>query len=290
MENIAVRSNGQILASVLTAPELYQVDPSKKRAPVLVHSFPSTGVTGNAELSPDVFYVATGNITSDVLSTVPGSFAIWEVDLRKFSINPPKPARVSKIADFPDARLLNGVAVLDHRKGLLLVADSFRGLIWQLNVHTAEIKVFTDDILATPAPNAPLPIGVNGIKVRNGNVYFSNTSRGLIARLAISRDGVPKGPAVVVVKVDSVDDFALGPNGAFFPAENLGNVLAYAPAVGGDARAIANITNPTAAAFGRRPDAKSLYVSSFGGSIGTNPPPRGKISKVNVEAFVHRYS
>jgi hypothetical protein len=298
LENIAVRRNGQILTTVTTAPEIYQVDPCKQRDPILLYSFPATSATGLAELQPDVFYVATGNTSSSggQLSTVPGSFAVWKVDLRSFSVRHGKPAQVSKVATIPDARGLNGVAVLDHRKGLLLMADSLRGLIWRLNVHTGEVKIFTDDPLTKAPPSSQLPIGINGIKVRNGAVYFTNTDRGIIARLNIKNDGTPEGPAVVVVKgIATVDDFVIGPNGAFFPALILSGALSYAPATGGDAEIIANMTaNPTAVAFGRRPeDAQSVYLSSAGGPLAlfaSKSPPRGKILKVDVTAFLNGHN
>ena len=280
LENIAVRRNGQILTTVTTAPEIYQVDPCKERAPVLLHSFPATSVVGLAELHPDVFYVTSGNSTSGSdgrILAVPGSFAVWKLDLRG------KQVRVSKIATVPKARLLNGVAVLDYRKRLLLIADSILGLIWQLNVHTREVEVFADDPLAKASPGAKDPTGINGIKVRNGAVYWTNTDQKIIARLDLKHNGTPKGPAVVVVKgIIGADDFNIGPNGAFFAAQNAGSALVYAPAAGGDAKILANITaDPTAVAFGRRPeDIQSVYLSSA----------RGKILKVNVKAFVDGYS
>ena len=75
----------------------------------------------------------------------------------------------------------------------------------------------------------------------------------------------------------------------------IGIALAYAPAPGGDVKNIANITaNPTAVAFGRTPkDAQSVYLTSAGGTIdqyASQSPPRGRILKVDVNAFLHAYS
>lgn len=291
-ENLAIRSNGQILVTVTTAPVLYQVDPRKERAAILLYSFPATSLSGIVELEPDVFYVATGNSTlvNGQFAPIAGSFIVWKLDLRSFSDE--QPAKVSKIAGFPNASLLNGVAVLSRRKGLLVLADSFLGVIWQLNVYTKEIKIFANDTLTQPLPGAPFPIGVNGIKVRKGAVYFSNTAREIIGRLIVKRNKTPVGPAAVVVTgLTGLDDFAIGANGAFFAAENLGDAFAYAPATGGAAETLANITaNPTAVAFGRRPeDAQSAYITCAGGTFeefSSSSPPRGKILKVDVKAFL----
>lgn len=296
-ENLAVRRNGQILVTITTKPELYLVDPFKDRAAILIYSFPfpASSVIGIVEFKSDVFYVATGNVTlspSGVPSVAPNSSMIWKVDLRTFSAADETPAKVSEIAVFPDAGNLNGLAVLNHRKGLLLGADSLGGRIWQLNVYTRKIEIFSEDPLTKASPGAKLAIGVNGIRVRKGAVYFSNTDKAIIARLIVKNNEIPIGSAVAVVTgLTGMDDFAIGPNGAFFSAQNLNDSLSYAPASGGPAEFIANITaNPTSAAFGRRPeDAESVYISCAGGTFAefnSLSPPRGKILKVDVTAFL----
>lgn len=293
LENLAVRRNGQILTTVLSAPKLYQVDPSKKRGPILLHTFSASFVAGIAELQPDVFYVVTDNKTvDDPFASVPGSLAVWKVDLRRFSVALEKPAEVTKIVTISKALDLNGVAVLNQRKGLLLIADPLLGLIWRVNVYTKEIKIFTDDSLARAPPNAVPPIGVNGIKVHQGAVYWSNSLRNIIARIDVNDDETAKGPAVVVASgFNGIDDFAIGPNGAIFAAEAIGSDLAYIPATGGRPKVIVNITShPTAVAFGRRPeDFQSVYLSSTGGSLAdfaSRTPTRGRILKVDVRAFL----
>lgn len=294
-ENLAIRGNGQILATITTRPELYLVDPKKERDAIRLYSFPATSVIGIVELGADVFYVATGNVTlssTGVPSVTPGSSTVWEVDMRSFSVRDGRPARVSKIAVFPDAGNLNGLAVLNRRKRLLLGADSLGGRIWQLNVSTKQIKIFSEDPLTKPAPDSNLPVGINGIRVREGAVYFSNTGREIIARLNVKYLETPIGSAVAVVTgLSGMDDFAIGPNGAFFSAQNLNDSLSYAPASGGPAEFIANITaNPTSVVFGRRrEDSQSVYISCAGGTseeFNSPSPPRGKILRVDVKAFL----
>src|ERR1700723_2236117 len=58
VENLAVRQNGQILVTVLTAPELYLVDPFHTNSPVtLIHRIPeATSLLGIVELHQDIFY------------------------------------------------------------------------------------------------------------------------------------------------------------------------------------------------------------------------------------------
>lgn len=75
IENAIFReSNGQLLVTLLTTPDIYQVDPSGKTPPKLLLSIPGyIGVLGIAELSPDVFAVITGNFTLSTFATVPGT-------------------------------------------------------------------------------------------------------------------------------------------------------------------------------------------------------------------------
>ena len=294
-ENLAIRCTGEILATITTRPELYLVDPNKERDAIRLYSFPATSVIGIVELGTDVFYVATGNITlssAGAPSVAPGSSAVWKVDLRSFSVEDERPVRVSKIAVFPNAGNLNGLAVLNRRKGLLLGADSLGGRIWQLNVYTKQIEIFSEDPLTKKAPDSKLPVGINGIRVRKGAVYFSNMGREIIARLNVKNHKTPIGPAVsVVTGLTGMDDFAIGPNGAFFSAQNLNDSLSFAPASGGPAEFIANITaNPTSVAFGRRAeDSQSVYISCAGGTMeefNSPSPPSGKILRVDVKAFL----
>lgn len=83
-ENLAVRSNGQILVTI-SAPlaNLYLVDPLKIRPPVLIHAFPTLEhLTGIYESERDVFYVAGGNWTITPPSLrVPASLSVFRVDM-----------------------------------------------------------------------------------------------------------------------------------------------------------------------------------------------------------------
>lgn len=71
IENIAVRSNGQLLVTLLTVPELYQVDPAGAQEPKLVYRFPQAlGLFGIAELETDVFGVISSNFTAGKIANL----------------------------------------------------------------------------------------------------------------------------------------------------------------------------------------------------------------------------
>ena len=76
LENIAVRSNGQL---PVTQPEIYQVN---RQAPTLLDTAPyATGLFGIAEISMDIFAFVAGNYSSTALSPVLGSFSVWTTDM-----------------------------------------------------------------------------------------------------------------------------------------------------------------------------------------------------------------
>lgn len=55
VENMAIRSNGQLLVTMLTVPDLYLIDPFTKDI-ALVASFPEViGLAAITEVTPDVF-------------------------------------------------------------------------------------------------------------------------------------------------------------------------------------------------------------------------------------------
>jgi hypothetical protein len=63
VENLAVHQNGQIVVTILSAPELYQVDPFHTDSPpTLIHHIPGVlGLLGIVELQHDVFYIIVSN-------------------------------------------------------------------------------------------------------------------------------------------------------------------------------------------------------------------------------------
>lgn len=68
-------------------------------------------------------------------------------------------ATVRKVAELPDAKLVNGMATVSD--GIVLVADSLAGLVWKVDVGTGAVSVATDD-QTLKGPSATVA-GVNGI-------------------------------------------------------------------------------------------------------------------------------
>ncbi|KAJ3783949.1 hypothetical protein GGU10DRAFT_40693 [Lentinula aff. detonsa] len=221
MENLAIRSNGQILASIITAPQLYLLDPHVNSSAVLVHSFDGYEcVFGIAELEEDQFYVLTGNASAETLTTVTGSWSTWKVDMTLYAdsvsgnVKGSSRTFVEKVADFPDTQFLNGLGVLSKENGLLYAADPFGGAINVLNVYTGLHYVAINNSYTIPGEPFTTPLGVNGVHVWQPSwedtpyVFYSNTAQSILVRMPIHlSNGTAAGDPEIVLSGFELDDF-----------------------------------------------------------------------------------
>ena len=287
VENLTVRQNGQILVTVLSAPELYQVDPFRTNTPAaLIHQFPgATGLLGIVELQQDVFYVIAGNWSIATLTSTNGSYSVWKVDMRSSkvvdgSIHPP--AVVSKVTDIPEGMFLNGMAVLNKSKGLVVIGDSGAGVVFTLNVGTGRYSKTIDD--PTMKPNASLQLGINGMKIRGGYLYYTSSAQEIFCRILInSADGTAGGPAKVIAKNVLGDDFSLDPAGNAWIGQDPNNTVVKITPEGGVTFVAGSLNSTvvagaTSTAFGRTPlDRSVLYVTTTGGILGPVKIEGGKV-------------
>jgi hypothetical protein len=299
IENIAVRSNGKLLVTLITTPDIYQVDPFSATEPVLVHSFSNAAsVLGIAEIEPDVFGVVVGNWSTKTFATTNGSYSVWKVDLRSFKYDENRRvasnASVTEIASIPDASFLNGLTLLSPSSPYLLIADAGLGVVWRLNYRTAKYDVALDDALMKPA-SGDIVLGVNGLHTRNGYLYFTNNFQYLFARVPISPSGTATGPYEVLAYNGLGDDFAFDNDGNAYIAQDPGDALERVTPEG-IVTVLAGNTNSTilegdtAAAFGRTEwDRDILYVVTNGGISGPVAETNivgGKVLRVNVPALL----
>ncbi|MBV9321765.1 MAG: hypothetical protein JO106_17975, partial [Mycobacterium sp.] len=122
LENLAVRSDGSILVTVLKHKQLWYVpapDADLPLDPVPVYTFDALTM-GIVEAEPDVFYVCTW-----------APATVERVDLRGWSPGAPVTATRVLTLDQPSA-VLNGSCLIAPR--IMLVADSLAGLIWRVDL------------------------------------------------------------------------------------------------------------------------------------------------------------
>lgn len=277
LENLAVRQNGQVLVTLLSAPEIYQLDPfHTNSSPVLINRIPkTTGVLGIVELQQDVFYVIAGNWSTSTFTSTNGSYSIWKIDLQKGGPqahgSAHSPAAISKVADIPEGWFLNGLAVLNQAKGLVVVGDSEAGVVYTLNVKTGAYAKTIDDPTMKPGSNPIFP-GINGMKIRGDYLYYATSGQAIFSRIPInSADGTATGAAQIIAKNVTGDDFAFDTKGNAYVGGNTENTVSKISAKGIVTVVAGNLNSTlvagaTATAFGRtQKDQSVLYVTTTGG-------------------------
>ena len=182
--------------------------------------------------------------------------------------------KVKKAIALPDAAFLNGITRLKGDR--YLIADSYRGAIWELDLSQGRADIWIEHPLldrATPESRTP---GVNGLKIFAGILYASNTDKAHLLRIPITKTGRSGEPEIFVQNA-LVDDFAFDVEGNLYGATHVFNsVIRIAPdgAIATIAEGKQGVTGSTAIAFGRRKhDRKSIYVVTNGGMF--LPPPTG---------------
>ncbi|KAK5696639.1 hypothetical protein LTR97_007943 [Elasticomyces elasticus] len=312
VENLAIRPNGHILTTIIGLPEVWNVDPFSQTAE-LVYTFPepANSVLGITETEPDVFAVVVGFFNPATISGLKGSYSIWSIDLREehwgngphHHHQPPSndtKAQVNKITDIPSAVFLNGLTTLPSSHGeLILVGDSFQGVIYSVNLRTSAFAIVLDEPEFKPLPTALFLLGVNGIHVsaKGDYLYFVNSFQvPLLGRVPITDKGTASGPVEIVVSETDflrnegfqADDFALdaentawiagNPSGYLLKITSDGNVTEV---IGGNSTLIAG---DTAAAFGRGRQSDVLYLVTNGGLAYTaDGVVGGKVVAVNTK-------
>ncbi|MCJ1451608.1 hypothetical protein MMC28_001948 [Mycoblastus sanguinarius] len=271
LENLAVRSCGSILLTIITSPDLYLIDPlSPSPTPTLLHHFDDAlWLTGITETSPDTFQIVVANGTLKNLDVAPGSNRIYTVSFPPGSDVPD----VSLAATVPDAEFLNGLTTLNPTT--VLAADSQKGVIWAIDTVTGASRIAIDDPLFKYTPAIP-NLGVNGLKLRGSTLYFTNSAQALLAKVEINADGTAASqPTVIAYSAPGTayDDFALDWRGDAFLTTGAGNSVELVSS-GGELQVVVagnvnstEIAEPTAAQFGKRGEEVGavLYVTTGGG-------------------------
>lgn len=221
IDNLVIRQNGHILLTRIDVPQVWSVDPDT-HVGTLVHDFSYDNSTitscfGIAEVHPgsDIFAVITGSFDSSSFSSIPGSFEVWKLDVSGDE------TEALPLVSIPEAKALSAVIKYGD---LLLIADSPDGAIWRVNLRTNEYAKAIVHESMLPAPNAP-PMGINGIRVRNGFLYYASTTRQEFWRVAINSNGEATGPFEIIASGIALDNFDLDVDGTAYMATNAENSI-----------------------------------------------------------------
>ncbi|KAK8039497.1 quinoprotein amine dehydrogenase beta chain-like protein [Apiospora rasikravindrae] len=200
IENVAARSNGDLLFTLLQpAPQLYALTAVQSNAPqtTLLYEFPDmTGLLGITEIAPDVFVVAGGKFNGTA-NPIFGTFSLWQVSLAETHMpcnvncndGAPQPS-FTKLLDLPYHVYPNGLTSVPGKPGVILIADS-TGSLLRVDVNLNQIDTVAAVPEMLPVPGWPFLMGINGIKIYNGYVYWTNSFAATMYRMAIDEDGFP---------------------------------------------------------------------------------------------------
>lgn len=259
LENIATRANGDLLVTMaVPQSNVFAVQNPMTSCPTMVPVFQipgSNGTHGIAEIAnrPDVFAVVAGNISlsGNPANGVLGSNSLWELDLRasgnaaspgpKTGVNPdpscpsalPLEVTARKIADMPMAPRLNGLAAVPGTSAVL-VGDSQLGVAFRVDTATGAVTTALDFPQMKPVPGAGSAddaLGLNGMKVRGGALYFTTAASRTVYRVAITPDGSGPMPGAAVETIAAVptaswmDDIDVRDDGSLWVTTNTGNTL-----------------------------------------------------------------
>lgn len=260
LENIASRANGDILVTMaVPQSNVFAIQNPMTSCPTMVPVFQipgSNGTHGIAEIAnrPDVFAVVAGNISlsGNPANGVMGSNSLWELDMRtsasavapapqKQGINPdpscpqalPLEVTARKIADLPMAPRLNGLAAIPGTS-MMLVGDSQLGVAFRVDTASGAVTTAVDVPEMKPVPGAGSAddaLGLNGMKVKGGALYFTTAASRTVYRIAIQPDGSGPMPGATVETIAAVpsaswmDDIDVRDDGSLWVTTNTGNTL-----------------------------------------------------------------
>lgn len=279
VENIAVRPNGHLLLTTYDDARMYTIDPrSDDAVPQVVAQLPNaTALTGIAEIATDVFAFAAGVLNISDLTFEHGSGQIAVINFGGCRSDETTLLHVRTASRAPSAQLLNGLVALPEHPHILLSSDSHSGTIYRANTVTGHVDVAFQDDRLTPGPGpSPVPLGVNGLKIRNGYLYLTNSARMFFARVKINDVGGQIGALEMITQLPPSsnpakvpDDFAMSRNGTAYLAVHPDTVAMvttdgrYSSLVNdGDGTGDVKLDTPTSVALSR--DEAMLYVTTGG--------------------------
>ncbi|KAJ5151476.1 uncharacterized protein N7482_010728 [Penicillium canariense] len=293
IDNVALRSDGSVLLTRLDTPEVWSVDTSGNAT--LIYSFPNaTSCFGISEIDDDVFAVVVGNFSTKTYQPTPGSFSVQKIDFNNAdgsgdTERVAESAAVSQIAALPEAQALNGMAAFTKGSNMVLIADSPKGAVWSVNTETGEYAVALNDTTMQPAEGQALPLGVNGIRLVDGYIYYSSTTRMEFGRVKVNEDATAAGDYQIIASGFLPDNLDVASDGtAYIATDPQNSVVRITPygqislVAGGQLST--QIAGPTSCAL--TGDGKALYVGTSGGQVapvlGTFMEP-AKVVKISFE-------
>lgn len=291
IDNLVLRSDGSLLLTRLDVPEVWSVNTTSGNATV-AHSFGNaTSCFGITEIDDDVFAVVVGNFSTETYQPTAGSFSVQKLDFNGEAMEDERVsqlATVSQIAALPEAQALNGMTSFTKESDLVLIADSPTGAVWKVNFKTGDYEIALNDTTMMPAEGQALPLGINGLKLVDGYIYYSSTTRMEFCRVKVDENANAAGDYEVIASGFLPDNMDVAPDGtAYIATDPQNSVVRITPygqislVAGGQLST--QMPGPTSCRL--TDDLKTLYVGTSGGQVapvlGTFKEP-AKVVKITM--------
>ncbi|KAJ6142488.1 hypothetical protein N7471_001941 [Penicillium samsonianum] len=274
IDNMVVRSDGNLLLTRLDTPEVWLFNTTSRNA-TLAYSFPNvTSCFGISEIEDDVFAVVVGNFSPKTFQPGPGSFSVHKLDFTDIDAEQNERAlelpTASEIIAMPEAEALNGMVTFSRESNLVLIADSPKGVIWRVDTNTGDYSVALNDTTMAPAEGQALPLGVNALTVLGDYVYYTGTTRMVYCRIKVDKDVNPIGDFEVIASGFLPDNVEMTDDGfAYIPTAPQNSIVRITPSgqislvTGGQVST--QLAGPSSVRLSK--DRQILYVGTNGGQI-----------------------
>jgi sugar lactone lactonase YvrE len=168
---------------------------------------------------------------------------------------------VTRRIALPEAIFPNGGLLI--APGVLLLADSALGRVWQVELATGAASIWLEHPLLAPVVGQPYP-GVNGIKRAGDAVLLSNSAQRSLLRVRLGGTTAQGAPELMARMTGGVDDFAVARDGTIYAATHAEGLARLAPgATTPGLIAAPGVEGSTAVAL--TPDGRGLYALGTGG-------------------------
>lgn len=278
LEDIAIRPNGDILVTQFApTPGIFTIRepwlPNSTLQKILgthdVHNI--SNIVQLNDYWGEEKYLFIGGDAAGLGAFCIGSYSAWILTLGRTG------KKVERVSDLgPDTYGLAGLATIPSDPYIVLIADSHAGSVGRLDIDTGvydSVALLVPEMAPPYDPN--IRAGVNGIQVRYGHLYFSNSKARSIYRVPITPDGrqaeiLSKAKLVADLSgtTSFVDDFVFDRNGNIYAAAD-GSIV-FVNVKTGKSRVVLEsregIVGATSVAWGRgEMDENTLYFTTSGG-------------------------
>ncbi|KAI0026131.1 hypothetical protein F4780DRAFT_9249 [Xylariomycetidae sp. FL0641] len=186
-EGFVTRPNGKILATRLDQPELYTFDgEDEETTPKLVTTFDECNSLINISALPgrrDEYVVLTGYLNLEACTCK--DCIVWHVKLDE---NDAKPPTIEKITALPMDKVLFPLGMEAVSEHVCLIPDSASARIWRMDTRKGEVEEFLADEATMKINSAEDFFGLNRLCLKEGFLWFTNTSAGKLCRVPIEMD------------------------------------------------------------------------------------------------------